>query len=182
MANSNPTVYTNCYIEVDIPNVAGQGQMAQLLFMEYVPPEWKTETPKHKFYGDQGKIEVLHGGARNETWSPAQLGRGVDTDYVLFNWVQEIRQSGPTNAKKDIQIKVQAPDGSSICVWSATGAVIIGYSQMASHAATNEILTERVTIDAEAWDMLDGGGNPINGGPDGGSGGGGGGGGGGGSN
>jgi phage tail-like protein len=168
-----PAVYTNCYVECVIPAVAESGQMAQLLFNSFTPPHWSTETPKHKFYGDQGKIEILHGGARNELWSPAQLGRGVDTDHILFNWVQEIRQKGPTNAKKDIQIKVQAPDGTSLLVWSATGAVITQFSHAASNAATNEILTESVTIDAEAWDMLDGSGNPINGGPDGGGGGGG---------
>jgi phage tail-like protein len=176
VANGPTQVYTNCYIECDIPSVAGQGQMAQLLFNSFIPPEWSTQTPKHKFFGDQGKIEVLAGGARNEDWSPAQLGRGVDTGYVLYNWVQEIRQNGPTNAKKDIQIKVQAPDGSSICVWSGKGAVITHFKHSQFLASSNEIVTESVTIDAEMWDMLDGGGNPINGGPDGGGGGGGGGG------
>jgi phage tail-like protein len=170
----SPTVYTNCHYEFLIPDVADSGQMAQLLFMEFKPAEWKTETPKHKFYGDQGKIEILQGGARNETWSQAELGRGVDSEHILFNWINQIRQQGPTGAKKDIQIKVLAPDGSGVCIWSATGAVIVGYSQSASNAATNEILTERVMIDAESWDLLDGSGNPINGGPDGGGGGGGG--------
>ncbi|HEY1517921.1 MAG TPA: phage tail protein [Solirubrobacteraceae bacterium] len=172
-----PQVYTNCYVSVEITGLANVDQgasMAKLLFNSFTPPAWSTETPKHKFYGDQGKTEILHGGARNENWSPVQLGRGVDTQYVLYNWVQEIRQKGPTAAKKDVKITVQAPAGDQpICVWSGTGAVITQYGQSASNAAGNEILTENITIDAETWDMLDGGGQPINGGPDGGGGGGG---------
>jgi phage tail-like protein len=167
----DPQVYTNCYIEVDLGD--GGGQMSTLLFNTFTPPAWSTETPKHKFYGDQGKTEILHGGARNENWTAAQLGRGVDTNYVLFNWVQQIRQQGAANAKKDIKITVQEPGGTGICVWSGTGAVITQYSHGASNAATNEILTESVSIDAEQWDMLDGNGSPIAGGPDGGGGGGG---------
>ena len=170
MADSNVQVYTNCYVELDIPDVAQSGQMAQLLFNRFKAPHWSTETPKHKFYGDQGKIEILHGGARNESWTPAELGRGVDTGHVLFNWVQEIRQKGPANAQKDIQIKVLAADATPLHIWSATGAVITAFSTADSNAATNEILTESVTIDAEKWDMLDGGGSAINGGPDGGGG------------
>jgi phage tail-like protein len=155
-----------------LDGVSGGGDMAKLLFNSFTPPTWSTEAPKHKFYGDAGKTEILHGGARNENWSPAQLGRGVDTTHVLFNWVQEIRQKGPTQAKKDIKITVQAPAGEDpICIWSGTGAVITQYGQGASNASSNEILTENVTIDAENWDMLDGSGQPINGGPDGGGGG-----------
>lgn len=182
MGNGNGSgdtqVYTNCYVAVEISGLNGVGgdtDMPKLLFNSFTPPTWSTETPKHKFYGGSGKTETLHGGARNENWSPAQLGRGVDTSYALFNWVQEIRQKGPTAAKKDVKITVQEPAGAgAICVWSGTGAVITQYGQSASNAGANEILTENVTIDAETWDMLDGSGKPINGGPDGGGGGGGG--------
>ncbi len=176
MANGDPQVYTNCYVAVEISGldgVGGSSDMPKLLFNSFTPPSWSTESPKHKFYGDSGKTEVLQGGARNENWSPAQLGRGVDTSHVLFNWVQEIRQKGPTGAKKDIKITVQAPAGEDpICVWSGTGAVITQFSHGASNASSNEILTESVTVDAETWDMLDGSGQPIAGGPDGGGGGG----------
>ena len=177
MANGNgdPQVYTNCYIAVqiqDLQGVGGADDMPSLLFNSFTPPTWSTETPKHKFYGKAGMTEILHGGARNENWSPAQLGRGVDTGHVLFNWVQEIRQKGPTSAKKDITITVQAPSGEDpICVWSGTGAVITQFSHGASNASSNEILTESVTIDAEAWDMKDGTGGDIAGGPNGGGGG-----------
>jgi phage tail-like protein len=166
---TDPQVFTACYVQVEVDGLTGVDgtSMNSLLFNSFTPPAWSTETPKHKFYGDQGKTEVLHGGARNENWSPAQLGRGVDTEYCLFNWVQEIRQKGPTEAKKDVKITVQEPGGTGIVVWSGTGAVITHYSQSASNASSNEILTEQVTIDAEKWDMLDGGGSPINGGPDG---------------
>ena len=171
----DPQVYTNCYIAVeikDLQGVSGSSDMPKLLFNSFTPPAWSTDTPKHKFYGDAGKTEILHGGARNENWSPAQLGRGVDTNHVLFNWVQEIRQKGPTEAKKDVQITIQQPGGQdAIEVWSATGAVITQYSQGASNASSNEILTENITLDAEKWDLLDGSGSPINGGPDGGGGG-----------
>lgn len=174
--SDDPQVYTNCYIAVEIKDLDGVGgdtDMPKLLFNSFTPPAWSTDTPKHKFYGGGGKTETLHGGARNENWSPAQLGRGVDTGHVLFNWVQEIRQKGPTDAKKDMTITIQEPGGqSSICVWSATGAVITQYSHGASNASSNEVLTESITVDAETWDMLDGSGSPINGGPDGGGGGG----------
>jgi phage tail-like protein len=179
VANGNgdgPQVYTNCYVSVKIDGLDGVdgSNMSTLLFNSFTPPSWSTETPKHKFYGDSGKTEVLHGGARNENWSAAQLGRGVDTGHVLFNWVQEIRQKGPTAAKKDVTITVQAPAGEQpICVWSGKGAVITQFGHGASSASSNEILTENVSIDAETWDMLDGGGQPIAGGPDGGGGGGG---------
>src|SRR5689334_12765588 len=106
----DPQVYTNCYIAVeikDLDGVGGSSDMPKLLFNSFTPPAWSTEAPKHKFYGDSGKTETLHGGARNENWSPAQLGRGVDTTHTLFNWVQEIRQKGPTEAKKDVQITIQ---------------------------------------------------------------------------
>jgi phage tail-like protein len=176
----DPQVYTNCYVMVKITggdsssDIDGSSSMSTLLFNSFTPPTWSTETPKHKFYGDQGKTEILHGGARNENWSPAQLGRGVDTNYTLFKWVQSIRQKGPTGAKKDLEITVQAPAGDKpVCVWAATGAVITQYGQSASNAASNEIMTENVTIDAETWDLKDGGGGLIAGGPDGGGGGGG---------
>jgi phage tail-like protein len=166
----DPQVYTNCYIAIEITGlsgVSGSGDMPKLLCNSFTPPAWSTDTPKHKFYGDAGKTEVLHGGARNENWSPAQLGRAVDTEHVIFNWVQEIRQKGPTAAKKDVKITVQPPGAAqNIEVWSATGAVITQYSQGASNASSNEILTESVTLDAEKWDLLDGQGQPINGGPD----------------
>ena len=83
------------------------------------------------------------------------------------SWVQEIRQKGPTEAKKDVKITVQEPGGTGIVVWSGTGAVVTNYSHGPSSASGNNILTEQVVIDAEKWDMLDGSGTPINGGPDG---------------
>lgn len=172
----DPQIYTNCYIALEITGqtgVGGSSDMPKLLCNSFTPPAWSTDTPKHKFYGDSGKTEILQGGARNENWSPAQVGRAVDTTHALFNWVQEIRQKGPTGAKKDVKITIQEPGGqTNIEVWSGTGAVITQYSQAASNASSNEIMTENITIDAEKWDLLDGSGQPINGGPDGGGGGG----------
>ena len=71
----DPQVYTNCYIAVeikDLDGVGGSSDMPKLLFNSFTPPAWSTEAPKHKFYGDSGKTETLHGGARNENWSPAR--------------------------------------------------------------------------------------------------------------
>jgi phage tail-like protein len=168
---ADPQVYTACYISVSIDGLTGVdgSTMNTLLFSNFQPPSWSTQVPKHKFYGDQGKTETLHGGARNEDWTPCTLGRGVDTNHTMFNWVQEIRQKGPTEAKKDIKITVQEPGGTGIVVWSGTGAIVTSYGHGPSMASANDILAESIVIDAEKWDMLDGSGQPINGGPDGGS-------------
>jgi phage tail-like protein len=164
----DPIVYTNCYISVEIKEVT-EGEMGKLLFNSFTPPTWSTDAQKHKFYGNQATTQVLHGGARVETWGPAHLGRGVDTEHLLYKWVQEIRKKGPSSAKKEITIKVEAPDESGnptgICTWAATGAIITQFSQAASNASSNEIMTEDVTIEAETWDMKDGEGNPIGEGP-----------------
>jgi phage tail-like protein len=163
-----PIVYTNCYISVEINEVT-EGEMGKLLFTDFTPPTWSTETHKHKFYGNQATTQVLHGGARVENWGPAHLGRGVDPEHILYKWVQEIRKKGPAGAKKDVTIKVEAPDESGeptgICTWVGTGAVITEFSQAASNASTNEIMTEEVAIEAEMWDMKDGEGSDIGEGP-----------------
>lgn len=169
MGNGDPTqtppVYTNCYVSVEIKGLAGvtgDSDMPKLLFTSFTPPSWSTEVPKHKAYGGQSNILVVHGGTRNENWSPAQLGRGVDVNHTLFQWVQLIRQKGPNQGKLEISVTVQADPGTpAICVWHGTGAVISGFSHGASNAASNEILTESVTIDCETWDMMQGTGQPV---------------------
>jgi phage tail-like protein len=145
-----------------LTGVTGDSDMPKLLFNSFTPPSWSTETPKHKFYGGNSNIEIVHGGARNENWSPAQLGRGVDVNHTLFQWVQQIREKGPNGAKTDVSITVQAEAGTPpICVWHGTGAVITGFSHGASNASSNEVLTESVTIDAEHWDLMTGGGQAV---------------------
>jgi len=163
----SPEIYTNCHITVTIPGISGG--MNKLLFNSFTPPSWSTDAPKHKFYGENATTEVLHGGAQVENWGPAQLGRGVDKEHLLFQWVQEIRKKGPNAAKKDIEIKIEDMDESGsatgIAVWNGKGVIITNFSPGASNAATNEIMTESVTLEAEKWEMMDGEGSPIGEGP-----------------
>ncbi len=161
---STPEVFTNCYITLEISEIT-QGEMGQMLFSSFTPPSWSTEASKHKYYGGKGTTEVLHGGARVENWGPAELGRGVETQHLLYKWVEQIKEKGPAAAKKDVKITVEAPgaEGSPtpICQWNGIGAIITNFSHAASNASSNEIMTESVTLDAEKWELLDGTGGKI---------------------
>jgi len=154
-----PVVYTNCLVTLDIPGVTDNG-MEKLLFNSFTPPSWSTEAPKHKFFN--GKlVETVHGGTINESWSPMQLGRGVDKNYVLYKWVEQVRQKPVEEAKKTVTVTVKTQDDDGVHVWTGEGAVIVQYGQTAHSSATNETLLENVSIDAERWSMKDGGGSDI---------------------
>jgi phage tail-like protein len=161
MANGDqPVVYTNCLVTLQIDGVAEADGMNKLLFNSFTPPSWSTEAPKHKFFN--GKlVETVHGGTINESWSPMQLGRGVDTAYTLYKWVEQVRQKPLEEAKKTVTVTVKTQDDQGVHVWIGEGAVITQYGHSAHNAATNETIIESVSIDAEKWRMADSGGSDI---------------------
>jgi phage tail-like protein len=154
-----PVVYTNCLVTLEIPGVTDNG-MDKLLFNSFTPPSWSTEAPKHKFFN--GKlVETVHGGTVNDSWSPAQLGRGVDKNYVIYKWIEQVRQKPIEQCKKDVTITVKTQDDEGVHVWSGTGVVPVSYGHGPHSSQANETLIETCSLEGETWHMKDGSGSDI---------------------
>ena len=102
-------------------------------------PDWKAEN-------EQKKPQNYHAGVQ-VTYSDLQLTRGIDAERQLWDWVQQIIDTGVTpDTKKDIKLILVDSAGTDVITWNITGAYPTSYQASGVNAQTAEIGTEQISL------------------------------------
>jgi phage tail-like protein len=102
-------------------------------------PDWKAEN-------EQKKPQNYHAGVQ-VTFSDLQLTRGIDAERQLWDWVQQIIDTGVTpDTKKDIKLILVDSQGADVITWNITGAYPTSYQASGVNAQTAEIGTEQISL------------------------------------
>jgi hypothetical protein len=161
---STPTVYTVTNVAVTIQDIT-TGGMGSLLFHQCTPPAWSIDAPKHIFHGDKGPESIIST-IQKPTYGTMTLGQGWDQNYCLAKWKAIIEDPSQTidQKKKDVKVDFLQSDGQTILFsWHAAAGILTSYSTAGSDPSSNGVLTVSATIDADTWEHLDSGGQPITG-------------------
>jgi phage tail-like protein len=154
MSDETPQVHVNCHLTLDIPEIA-EG----LLFTQFSPPNISvphTEFPT--FAGNGLPVNSITGGKKFQ-WGTASFARGVDPDGKIMTWLNQFKDEGITkDTKKTVIAHVMDESGQSILqTWTFHGAVIADYNVSAINAASNEVLTETMTLRFDDAELTPGG-------------------------
>lgn len=144
-----PTVQGSHHVKIE-----GVPGAEALLFHAVTPPSGTLTGEFFETWDGQNKIMKHALGHQKVAWSDCTISRGVDDNADLFTWFKDTLEKGADETKTDITISVFGPDGSQICCWNMTGAVINSYTASALSAQTNEVLTEQVSITAENVELV----------------------------
>jgi phage tail-like protein len=159
-----PTVYTVTNVVVTIQGITDSaGGMGALLFTSCKAPEWSIDAPKHLFHGEGGPESIIST-IQKPTYGTMTLTQGWDENYCLAKWKALIEKADATidEKKKDVKVDFMKSNGTDILFsWHAEKGLLTHYSHAASDASSNAVLTVSATIDADSWEQLDSGGQPI---------------------
>jgi hypothetical protein len=166
MSTTPPPVYTVSNVKVTIAGITDAASgMGALLFSACSPPSWSIDAPKHIFHGDKGPESIISA-IQNPSYGTMTLTQGWDQGMCLAKWRALIADPSQTidQKKKDVKVDFLESDGQTILFsWHTTAGLLTSYDHAASDASSNAVLTVTATIDADTWEQLDSGGQPITG-------------------
>ena len=161
-----PPVYTVSNVKVTIAGITDQASgMGALLFSSCSAPDWSIDAPKHIFHGDQGPESIIST-IQKPTYGTMTLTQGWDQGFCLAKWKALIEDPSQTidQKKKDVKVDFLQSDGQTILFsWHATAGLLTSLSGGASNPSDNSPLIDTATIDADSWEYLDSGGQPVTG-------------------
>jgi hypothetical protein len=161
-----PKVPTGINVKVTIAGVTDSaGSMGALLFNSCTQPDWSITAPKHIFHGDKGPESII-ASIQQPTFGTMTLTQGHDEGMCMRKWAALITDPSQTidQKKKDVKVDFLDSDAQTILFsWHATAGLLTSLSGGASNPSDNSPLIDTATIDADSWEYLDSGGQPVTG-------------------
>jgi phage tail-like protein len=99
-----------------------------------------------KVWDEQGKPNPLPVGVQ-ASFGDVSLGRGVDKQGALWNWISKLAQKGAsTDTVKDVTLIACDAEGEPVQEWLLKGCYPSSYSCAGMAAAGTDTLTEQVSL------------------------------------